>query len=229
MRSQMTVSRSSHIFSVVRVCATGSALAILFSVILAVPPRLNVLIFPGVFWFVVPVGWLTWKCFEWSRPPVSTIDGATLRGERAALVSSGAGIALGVMAVWESGVHLTMNGLPGASLTGASVWMQAAWSCVDLISGAVTEECAVRGWIQFPLRPLIGDIYAEVAADLIFVALHSLRFSEAGSVAQAPPELVFVLTVGAVNGRITSKTRSLTWPILVHTLCNGIVFAVALD
>jgi hypothetical protein len=29
---------------------------------------------------------------------------------------------------------------------------------------------------------------------------------------------------GVVNGRITSKSQSIVWPIVVHAICNGAIF-----
>jgi membrane protease YdiL (CAAX protease family) len=209
------------------VCLVGIALAIAAAVVVAILPRLNVLLLPQVFWFVVPVAGLCWKFLEWSRPRVGMTGTATLSGERALIVSLIAGAALGGLGVLESGTQLSLDGFPGASLSGASAGMRTTWSFVDLISGAVTEEVAVRGWIQFRLQPLIGLLYAQGVADLIFVALHGIRFTGPGGFNHALEEFVLVTSVGVVNGTLPSKSQSLIWPVVVHALSNGLIFVAA--
>src|SRR5690349_7454291 len=72
--------------SVLGICAIGGALAILLSIVLSMFPRLNILIFPDLFWFVVPIGWLSWKYFDTSRAPEESLKSAVLRGEKAVLI-----------------------------------------------------------------------------------------------------------------------------------------------
>lgn len=134
---------------------------------------------------------------------------------------------MGLIAIGGSGWKVSMDGLPGASLTGASTDLRDVWSFIDLITAAFVEELAVRGWIQFRLQTLIGNSKAELIADFFFVLLHFLRFIEPGGWGHALKECAFVIFVGIVNGRIASKSQSVLWPITAHIICNGIIFVAA--
>jgi len=160
-------------------------------------------------------------------PYSGTRERATIKKETAAMISVAAGLVLGLIAIGGSGWKVSMNGLPGESLTGAPADLRDVWSFIDLITAAFVEELAVRGWIQFRLQPLIGSAIAELIADFLFVLLHFFRFIEPGGWGHAIKECVFVILVGTVNGRIAAKSQSVLWPVTAHIICNGIVFVVA--
>jgi membrane protease YdiL (CAAX protease family) len=209
------------------VCLKGAVIAVAYSLAIAVLPRLNVVIFPQLYWFVLPVAVLCWKFLSWSKSSEYVLGSISLAGEQAAVISVIAGLTLALLALVLSGNELSISGLPGTSLQGASDGLRLMWSFFDLVSSAFVEESAVRGWIQLRLQRIVRTVYAELAADALFVLLHILRFATPGNVSHALRELILVLTLGVVNGRITSKSQSIVWPIVVHAICNAAIFVAA--
>jgi membrane protease YdiL (CAAX protease family) len=212
---------------VVTICSVGVLIAIAYSIGFAILPAVNVLLFPQIFWFVIVVTALCYVTYDRFRPKTPPVTSPTLQSNRAAVASVVAGALLGSLAVLVSPSQLSLDGFPGASLQGATPAMRTTWSFVALISAAITEESAFRGWIQFRLQTFVRPTAAESIADVLFVLLHSPRYIRSANLDLAVGELLFVTALAVTAGRIASKTQSLAWPIATHALANGTVFIVA--
>lgn len=218
----------SHVaWKILHICVVGVLILFAFSFAIGVLPRINAVVFPQLYWFVLPLIVFCWKFFEWSKPSEHLPASIRLAGEQAMVISVVVGLALGLFALALSGSELSISGLHGHLLEGAPDGLRMTWSFFDLISAAFVEEAAVRGWFQLRLQTLVRTIFAESIADVFFVLLHVLRFASPGGVSHALREFALVSALSIVNGRITSKSQSIVWPILVHAICNGTIFVAA--
>jgi membrane protease YdiL (CAAX protease family) len=184
--------------------------------------RLNAVILSEVWWFVIPailLGIQAYDTYDCKTP----LQPGSLQGVPAASISIACGLALGAFALWLTGwqnISHGLAGLPGDSLS-ATVGFRAAASATTALLAAVTEECVIRGRLQFRLQTAIGRRGAEVVADFVFVLIHFALFDNAIAI-------FHIGVLGVVNGRIAALSQRLAWPVTIHALANGTAIAVTL-
>lgn len=200
--------------SIVGSIARAGLLAAAGSFAFALLANLNVRVTPNLPW-AAPVILILGLLLLWVFGQSHLKVGATVESLRFVFVAATLGLVLGALALGLSWLASGRTGivlLPGDRLI-APTYFQNSMSLAMLSAAAVVEETAVRAQLQFRVRALVGVGLAELAAGVVFIALH---FGRLGNW----EEVVFLTLLSFAAGRVASWSSSIVGPISVHLGAN---------
>lgn len=200
----------------------GIVLAAVGSFAVAIAAHLNARFLSDFPWFLAGVALICLGALRLANFQRSAVP-PRLAGSRAVSVSMLLAITLGAVAIFLSGFDSVLSGksrLPGDVISGPE-YLRDLISAGTFFAAAIIEEAAFRGRIQLRIQQHISAAGAEITADAAFILLHFTRFSNHG-------EALFVCLISVVGGRITTMTRGIRWPIVIHLGSNLIVLTAIL-